>query len=123
MMGMSGVNRRVLLLAPSEGLGGGIERFASGIEEVLVRAAVPCQRLNLRHSGQPLTLAARIRFVRSVRRAVWTSDDPVRVVVAHANLLPAVSAVSRLPAYHGTAVIVHGGETWTGRRPRGRWWL
>jgi glycosyltransferase involved in cell wall biosynthesis len=113
----------VLLLSPSEGLGGGIERYTAAIEAVLDRKDVPCRRLNLRHADQPLTGGSRLQFVQTARRIVRTSDGPVRLVIAHANLLPVLAFTARQPAFGGAVVIMHGGEIWSGRSLRGRRWL
>jgi phosphatidyl-myo-inositol dimannoside synthase len=114
---------RVLILAPSVGLGGGIERYVASIEAVLAGAGVQFQRLSLRHPGEELTLGLRLRFVGSVRAAVRTSERPVRLVIAHVNLLAVNPWIRRLPAFRGAVVLVHGCEIWAGRRIRGRRWL
>jgi phosphatidyl-myo-inositol dimannoside synthase len=113
------VNGSVLLLAPSRGLGGGIERYVSTIEAAFVRQAVPYRRLDLLRSGESAGPARRIDFVREVRRAVRSGPGPVRLVLAHRNLLPVVGAVSRHPHYAAATVILHGSELWSGRRGRG----
>jgi glycosyltransferase involved in cell wall biosynthesis len=112
------MNRSVLLLAPSSGLGGGIERYADGIEASFRTSGVPCRRLDLRCSGRPAGLAGKIRFIDEVRRAVRSSGGPTRLVLAHRNLLPAVYAAARQRHYDGATVILHGHETWSAGRRR-----
>ena len=105
----------VLLLAPSRGLGGGIERLVATVESALDRGGVPHRRLDLRRPGQRPTPVAKARFLYRVDRAVRASDRPVRLVLAHRNLLPAVRLAARLPQYRGASVILHGSEVWSGR--------
>lgn len=117
---------KVLLLAPSAGLGGGIERYAAAVESVLAAQGVPYERLNLRDPGTPLTLANRIRFALTVRRTVHrelSAVDELRVVLLHRNLLPVLGLLA--PQRHGirATVVLHGSEIWQGRRIRARYWL
>ncbi len=110
----------VLLLAPSRGLGGGIERYVSTIESAFTQQQVTCQRLDLREPDQSHNTGTKLRYMYRVRQAVRASEQPVRLVVAHRNLLPVVRSVSRLPYFGGASVIVHGSELWSTRRVRGR---
>jgi len=111
---------QTLLLAPSVGLGGGIERYVDAIAAALGAAGVDCRRLNLREGNQPLTALARLRFARAVRRMVADGHGPMRLVIAHVNLLPVLALVARHPNYAGASVIIHGGEIWSGHRMRGQ---
>ncbi|MCH7230596.1 glycosyltransferase family 4 protein [Glycomyces sp. L485] len=112
------MNRKVLLLAPSRGLGGGIERYAAAIEASLHTSEIPCGRIDLRAPGRPGGLRGKIRFIGEVGRAVRSSGAPTRLIVAHRNLLPAVYAAARQRHYSGTTVILHGHETWSAQRRR-----
>lgn len=105
-----------LLLAPSRGLGGGIERYVETVEAAFHLRGVRYRRIDLLDTASGHGLGARIRFISRVRRAVRHSPEPVRVVVAHSNLLPVVRAVSGLRAFAGATVVVHGVEAWSGRR-------
>jgi glycosyltransferase involved in cell wall biosynthesis len=113
------VTGTVLLLAPSRGLGGGIERYVSTVEDAFTGNAVPYRRLDLILPGLPGGTGRRIGFVREVRRAVRSTPDPVRLVLAHRNLLPVVHAVSRYPGFAGATVVLHGSELWSASRARG----
>ncbi|NEE00179.1 glycosyltransferase family 4 protein [Phytoactinopolyspora halotolerans] len=110
----------VLLLAPSRGLGGGIERYVSTVEAAFQQHGVCYRRLDLVSAERPLNPSGKLHFIREVIRAARVSDGPVRLVLAHRNLLPVVYGVARLSTYAGTTVIVHGSELWSGRRDRGR---
>ncbi|WP_051703848.1 glycosyltransferase family 4 protein [Glycomyces sp. NRRL B-16210] len=112
------MNRTVLLLAPSRGLGGGIERYASGIEASLRAVGIDYRRMDLREPGLPGGTTAKIRFLGRARQAIRSSRAPTRLVLAHRNLLPVVYAAARQPRYDGTTVILHGHETWSDQRRR-----
>lgn len=108
----------VLLLAPSQGLGGGIERYVETVESVFHRHGVRYRRLNLISPGHPHNLRGKFRFMRTVRRALRESSGPTRLVLAHCNLLPVVRVVAQVPNYAGATVILHGAEIWNGRKVR-----
>ncbi|GII21206.1 glycosyltransferase family 4 protein [Planosporangium mesophilum] len=113
------MNENVLLLAPSLGLGGGIERYVSTIEAVFTQHEVSYQRLNLLDVNRPNGIVTKARFVREVLRATRASERPTRFVVAHCNLLPVVELAARMPNFAGATVILHGLEIWAGRHVRG----
>ncbi len=117
------MDENVLLLAPSEGLGGGIERYVSTVESVFKRFEVPYRRLNLVRHDRVHGLDTKVRFVREARRAVRCSPGPTRLVVAHCNLLPVVAAVAHLENYSGATVILHGREIWSRGNVRGHWMM
>lgn len=110
----------ILLLAPSQGLGGGIERYVSTVESALRLRQVPCLRLNLLTDQSSASLPRKVQFVRQVHHAIATSDVPVRVIAAHRDLLPVVMFVRQLSSYRDAVVIQHGIEVWAGRRPLGQ---
>ncbi len=105
----------VLLLAPSRGLGGGIERYVSTVEAAFADHAVRYRRLDLRSPDRVAGPAGKLAFVREVAAAVRTSPDPVRLVLAHRNLLPVLYRLVRFPRYRGATVVFHGSEVWSGR--------
>lgn len=110
----------ILLLAPSQGLGGGIERYLSTVESALRLRHVPCLRLNLLSDQSSVGLLRKVQFIRQVHRAVARSDVPLRVVAAHRDLLPVVMFVRHLASYHDAIVIQYGSEVWAARRPLGQ---
>jgi glycosyltransferase involved in cell wall biosynthesis len=112
------MSESVLLLAPSRGLGGGIERYVATIEAALRHHGVQHHRLDLTSPGRPASGWSRLRFVREVVRAVRLSDHPVRLILAHRNLLPVIYPAARLANFRGATVIVHGCEIWSHRRFR-----
>jgi glycosyltransferase involved in cell wall biosynthesis len=107
---------KVLLLAPSRGLGGGIERYVDTVQAAFDSSPVRCRRLDLIDGVRPHGTLAKVHFGLSVRRAVRSADEPVRLVFAHRNLLPVLRLVDRLDHYGGASVILHGCEIWSGRQ-------
>ncbi|WP_168801788.1 glycosyltransferase family 4 protein [Glycomyces buryatensis] len=112
------MKRTVLLVAPSRGLGGGIERYAAAIEATLQTSGIACRRMDLRAPDRLGGLTSKARFLGEVGRAVRSSSTPTRLVLAHRNLLPVVYPAARQRHYEGTTVILHGHETWSDQRRR-----
>ena len=110
---------RVLLLAPSGGLGGGIERYLSTFEAAFEQHGVAYRRIDLTRPDKPSGPRAKLRFVREVAHAVRTSTRPVRLIFAHSNLLPVLRIVAPMRQFGGATTILYGCEIWAGRRPRG----
>ncbi len=105
-----------LLLAPSRGRGGGIERYIETIEWALDARGVGCCRMDLDGAG----IGAHARLLRECRRRFGPGDDfPVRVIVAHRALLPATVPLTHRWRSRGISVICHGVEVWAAR-PRTR---
>lgn len=108
---------RVLILAPSRGLGGGIERYVETLEWAFAAQGIACQRLDLAHAG----LSAHIGMLAEARRMLRTSQEPTRLVVGHRTLMPTATVLARQPAVCGISVLCHGAEVWDARfRPRRR---
>jgi glycosyltransferase involved in cell wall biosynthesis len=113
------VTGSVLLLAPSRGLGGGIERYVATVEAAFDQQAVRYRRLDLLRPGAPGGPRRKLGFVREVSCAVRAAPGPVRLVLAHRNLLPVVPVAARQRNFAAATVIFHGSEIWSGRRRRG----
>jgi phosphatidylinositol alpha-1,6-mannosyltransferase len=108
---------RVLLLSPSRGLGGGIERYVQTLEWAFAAGGVVCQRLDLSGSG----VRAHARLLAQGRALLRADPEPVRLVAGHRALLPVAMLLSQNPAVRGVSVICHGSEIWDSRwRPRRR---
>jgi glycosyltransferase involved in cell wall biosynthesis len=102
------VTPHALLLAPSRGRGGGIERYVQTIEWAFASQGVHCQRIDLGGSG----LAEHLRLLTRATQALRSCDSPARLVVAHSSLLPTASAAaSRHPECQIT-LVCHGIEVW-----------
>jgi glycosyltransferase involved in cell wall biosynthesis len=91
----------------------------STVEAAFARHAVRYRRLDLLGPGVPGGTRRRIGFVREVRRAVRAGPGPVRLILAHRNLLPVVHAVSRHANFGAATVVLHGYEVWSAGRTRG----
>ena len=101
-------DRAVLLLAPSRGLGGGIERYVQTMQSAFDDAGVVSLRLDLPRpgpGGQRALLAAGTT-------ALATMTGQVRLVVAHRALLPVASLLARTRPLDGISVICHGSDVW-----------
>ena len=65
---------RVLLLTPSRGLGGGIERYVETLEWAFARQGVPYERIDLDRPGP----AAQARMMIQARKLLRASPPPSR---------------------------------------------
>jgi phosphatidyl-myo-inositol dimannoside synthase len=109
------VNDRVILLSPSAGLGGGIERYVATLEWAFAAEGVKCQRLDLSEPGA----RAHARLLARARASLQEHQEPVRLVVAHRALLPIATLLARDSAICGVSVLCYGSDMWASRwRPR-----
>jgi phosphatidyl-myo-inositol dimannoside synthase len=112
---IAGMIGRALLLSPSRGLGGGIERYVETLEWAFAAEGVPCRRLDLNGSGA----RAQVRLLAEGRTVLRGEKEPTRLVVAHRALLPVAVLLARESAVCGASVVCHGSEIWGSRwRPR-----
>jgi phosphatidylinositol alpha-1,6-mannosyltransferase len=111
----SAAARQVLLLAPSRGLGGGIERYLETLEWALKARGASCQRVNLDRAG----LRGQKAMLAAGRTALRETSDPARLILGHMGLLPVATLLARGPGVCGIWVVCHGSEVWSARlRPR-----
>ena len=109
---------RVLLLAPSRGLGGGIERYVATLEWAFTAQGVPCERFDLRQAGPS---GHRRLLEEAAARLGVPGPGPARIVAAHRALLPAAVVLTRRRDVAGVSVICHGSDVW-GTRWNPRWY-
>jgi len=106
---------RVLLLSPSRGLGGGIERYVETLEWAIAAQGTPCQRVDLSRTG----IRGHAAMLARGQALLRTSSEPTRLVVGHRNLLPVAMLLAREPTVCGVWVLGYGLEVWSaGLRPR-----
>jgi phosphatidylinositol alpha-1,6-mannosyltransferase len=106
---------RVLLLAPSDGRGGGIERYVQTVEWALATENVDYRRCNLPGTGLP----AHARLLAETRSWLAAKGGPVRLIVAHRALLPVARILVRQRPDCEISLICHGIEVWgAGHRVR-----
>ena len=106
---------RVLLLSPSRGLGGGIERYVETMEWAFAAEGVHCQRLDLLGHGT----RAHARLLAQGRAILRADSEATRLVVAHRSLLPAAALLARDSTACGVSALYYGSEMWGSRwRPR-----
>ncbi|NYG59808.1 glycosyltransferase involved in cell wall biosynthesis [Nocardioides daedukensis] len=109
---------RVLLLAPSRSLGGGIERYVSTVVDGFEANDVHYERVDLRTGEASTRLADYFR----VWRAGWrwgrrNIGKPLTIVVAHRTLLALALVLRKLLRQDATiSVVLHGNDIWTSRR-------
>jgi phosphatidylinositol alpha-1,6-mannosyltransferase len=107
----------VLLLVPSQGLGGGIERYVQTVQSAFADANVASRRLDLARPGP----AGHRALLAAGRAALAAMTGPARVVIAHRALLPVAALLGRPGLVDGISVICHGSDVWGSRwSPRGR---
>jgi phosphatidylinositol alpha-1,6-mannosyltransferase len=106
---------RALLLTPSRGLGGGVERYAEALEWAFAATGVDYRRVDLRGAGP----AAHARMLVECRRHLRGSEVPTRLVITHRGLLPVAALLARERSQRGISVVCHGIDVWgSRRRPR-----
>ncbi len=105
---------QAVLLTPSLGAGGGIERYAETLEWAFDRQGVSCHRVDLCRAG----MAAHAQMLTQVR-AILRHSMPSRLVVLHRRLLPVACLLASDKAVSGISLVCHGGEVWSAR-PRAR---
>ena len=106
---------RVLLLSPSRGLGGGIERYVATVEWAFAAEGIECRRLDLSGSG----VRAHARLLAQGRVILRTEREPAPLVVAHRALLPVAALLARDSAVCGMSVVCYGSDVLGSRwRPR-----
>lgn len=104
---------QAILLAPSNGLGGGIERYVETLEWAFATQCVEYQRVNLWRPGA----SAHARMFAEVREQLRGETRPTRLILAHRALLPMASILARERCVCGISVVCHGSDVW-GARPR-----
>jgi phosphatidylinositol alpha-1,6-mannosyltransferase len=106
---------RALLLTPSRGLGGGIERYVQTLEWAFAARGVKSQRIDLRRPGPD----AHLRMMAECRGHLRAHTELTRLVVAHRALLPVASMLAQDRHASGISLICHGSDVWGPRiRPR-----
>jgi len=112
---------QVLLLAPSRGLGGGIERYVQTVQSAFDDAGVVSVRLDLARSGP----AGHRALLAAGTAALAAMAGPVQMVIAHRALLPVTALLARTRPVGSVSVICHGsdvwGTRWTPRHGLERW--
>lgn len=109
---------RVFLLAPSCGLGGGIERYVETLEWAFATRGVDYRRIDLGRPG----VIAHVRMLAEAREQLRSSTARARLVVAHRALLPVASLLARERPVCGISLVCHGSDVW-GAQLRPRWYV
>ncbi|MCK9903288.1 glycosyltransferase family 4 protein [Frankia sp. Cpl3] len=107
---------RVLLLAPSQGLGGGIERYLSTVEECLRAGGAEVHRIDMLRPEQSLTAAHRIRFALRVVYTGLRLGQMDCVTTGHRNMIPLGAVVARIVGARMAPIVFYGNDIWELRR-------
>ena len=107
---------RALLLAPSRGLGGGIERYLQTVESAFDDAGVASLRVDLSCPGP----AGHRALLAEATSALASMAGPARprLVAGHRSLLPVAAVLARTRQVDGISVVCHGSDVWRSRTPR-----
>ena len=103
-----------LLLAPSRGLGGGIERYLQTVESAFDDAGVTSRRVDLSRPG-PAGHRALLAEATSALASIAGPARP-RLVVGHRSLLPVAAVLARTRRADGISLVCHGSDVWKSRR-------
>lgn len=106
---------RVLLLSISHGLGGGIERYLTTVEETLRAGGAQLARIDMLAPGCDLTPTTRIRYALRALDAARRFGPADSVVSGHANLIPVAAAALRLTRARFGPVLFYGTDIWSMR--------
>jgi len=109
------VTKGALLLTPSRGLGGGIERYVETVEWAFDARGIKYQRLDLYRPANVGRAVAYARLLHDARKYLRADEKPTRVIVAHRSLLPAALLLRREGNVSGISVVCHGTEVWGDR--------
>src|SRR5580658_1338397 len=102
---------RAVLMTPSRGLGGGIERYVETLEAAFVHEGVDYDRIDQRHPG----VAAHRQMLDDVVAGVRSRGKATRLVVAHPRLLPVAVLAARRAPVDGISVLCYGSDVWVSR--------
>jgi phosphatidyl-myo-inositol dimannoside synthase len=108
-------SERVLMLAPSRGLGGGIERYIETLEWAFADQKITSQRIDLNRVG----LRAHLKMLADGRTLLRASSKRTRLVVGHRALMPVATLLARESMVSGISILCYGSDVWNERhRPR-----
>lgn len=111
------MTHQVLLLAPSRGLGGGIERYVETLEWAFAEKCVIARRIDLGRPG----ISGHARMFGEASNYLQATPGRTRLVLAHRALLPVAALLARRhQRVGGVSVICHGSDVW-GAWLRPRW--
>lgn len=107
---------RVMLLAPSLGLGGGIERYLGTIEDHLRAGGADVRRLDLLDSSRSLTVRTQAGYILRTLASIRRLGRVDSIVVGHVGLVPVACLAARLTKTRRVSVMFYGVDIWGGKR-------
>jgi phosphatidylinositol alpha-1,6-mannosyltransferase len=102
---------RALLMTPSRGLGGGIERYVETLEAAFRDQGVEYGRIDLSRPG----VAAHRQLLSDAVADVRARGKATRLIAAHPRLLPAAVLAARETQVDGISVLCYGADVWVSR--------
>jgi len=109
----------LLLLAPSAGLGGGIERYLSAVVQALVSSGVSVDQLALFSAATKNDRQQKVRFsllALRASRALGRSSGTARIVAAHPSLVAPALLCRAISGGLECHVIFYGTDIWAASR-------
>lgn len=103
-----------LIVTPSSGLGGGIERYVTTMVHALVEHDVDVVVRSLTTPGRPATLTRKMVFALRIWIFCLTAAKDFHLVLVHPDLMPVALAARWAPRCQSTSVICHGIDIWQG---------
>ncbi len=103
---------RVILMAPSHGLGGGIERYTETIEEAFISQNIKFQRHDLYRPWQRAKASAHARMYAASRNYLRGSTGQTQLALMHRSLLPVALVLAKRFRICGISVVCHGNDVW-----------
>lgn len=107
-------SHRVVVVTPSAGLGGGIERYATTMVHALESHDVNVVVHSLAAPGRPATMSRKCAFALRIWVSCLMASEDFHLVLAHPDLLPAALTARLAPRCRTVSVICHGTDIWQG---------
>ncbi|WP_241831228.1 glycosyltransferase family 4 protein [Parafrankia soli] len=107
---------RVVLLTPSRGLGGGIERYLDTIEDHLRAGGANIRRFDLLDSSRSLTVRTQASYILRTLASIRRLGRVDSIVVGHVSLAPVACLAARLTRTRRVPVMFYGVDIWGGGR-------
>lgn len=105
----------ILILSPSHGLGGGIERYAETVQLAFATTGRRTRRFDLRGPMRVSRLMSHLQIYARCSAALKSESARSHLIVLHRTLLPVAWLLARRRLICGLTVVCHGNEIWRRR--------
>ena len=106
---------QVLILTPSAGLGGGIERYAETIEWALSSNEIDSHRIDLHKAARQARLSAHAQMYAACAKFLQRTPGWTHLVLIHRALLPVAVLLAKRYRICGVSVVCHGNDVWSAK--------